>query len=92
MVVVLGDEVGHVHDTHRLVQARVKRRRTEPRFVPGLESQDEPRPLLSELREDFFERPGVVIRLAGLAVLRVRRAQDDGSTFVVVESSEVELV
>jgi len=92
VVIVLGDEVRHVHDPHRLVQARVKRRRTEPLFVPGLESRHELRALCSEFREDFVERPRVVIRLAGPPVLHVRRPQDAGPAFVVVESSEVEFI
>src|SRR5579885_1432735 len=68
VVVVLGDEDGHVDDAHWLIESRVEGGGGDLVLVERFTPRDESKPRGAEPREQVFGTSVVVARLVGLAV------------------------
>src|ERR1043165_5574001 len=75
VVVVLGDEEGHVYDAHLFAEARVDGTGGDLFVAQGFEAADEPSARDAERGEQVFEHRVVVAGLVGLAVAEVGGAQ-----------------
>jgi len=72
---MLGNKKEQIDRRHRLAKPRVQRRGCELRIVKLFETANNVFTYLSKCREHLFTFPRIMLRLIGLAVAKVRRAQ-----------------
>ena len=75
MVVMLGNKKEQIDRRHRLAKPRVQRRCCQLRIVKLFETANNSFAYLSEGCEDLFTFSRIMLRLIGLAVAKIRRAQ-----------------
>jgi len=75
MIVMLGDEKEQVNCRHRLVKPRVQRRCRKLSIVKLFETKNNPFTRLSKRCKDFLAGSRIMVRLIGLAIPKIRRAQ-----------------
>ena len=92
VVVVLGDEPGHVYDAHLLAEARVCGGSPDLFLAQGFEAADEAYARGAERGEQVFKHRVVVAGLVGLAVAHVCGAQGFEPLRVVFEAAFVQFV
>jgi len=72
---MLGNKKEQIDRRHRLVKPRVQSRCCELRIVKLFETENNLFAYLSKGCEDLFTFPRIMVRLIGLAVAKIRRAQ-----------------
>ena len=72
---MLGNKKEQIDYRHRLVKPRVQRRCCELRIVKLFKTENNLFTYLSKCCEDLVKFPRIMVRLIGLAVLEIRRAQ-----------------
>jgi len=72
---VLGNKKEQIDCRHRLAKPRVQRRGYQLRIVKLFETENNSLTYLSKCREDIFIFSRIMVRLIGLAVAKIRRAQ-----------------
>ncbi len=75
MIIMLGNEKEQIDRRHRLAKPRVQRRCCQLRIVKLFETENNLLAYRSKCCEDLFKFSRIMVRLIGLAVAKIRRAQ-----------------
>lgn len=92
VIVVLSNKVDHIHEPHRLLQARMQRAATNQRFIRSLQLPHKGRAPLPETRQKFAQDCSIVIGRCRPSVGQVRRPQLGSAGAIIIKARYVQLI